>query len=146
MIKQKLQAEQIIALKAGEKEKLTTLRYILAQIKNKEIDKMADLSEEEEISVMRKIAKELKESIEAFQKGARNDLVAQSQTQLDLVNAYLPQEISDEELKKEIEKIISLNQEVYNKNQKAIIGIAVKKLKTKAEPARIIQILQTLNV
>lgn len=145
MIKQKLQAKLVASLKAGNKDIVTTLRYILAQIKNKEIDKKEELTDEEAVFVLRKIAKELKESVDAFIKGERNDLREASEKQLQIISAYLPKEISDEELKAEVEKIISQNQEIYNRNQKAIIGICVRELKSKADPSRIIKILQTLQ-
>jgi len=143
MIKQKIQEQLIFSLKADEKDKVNVLRYILAQIKNKEIEKKADLNDEETLAVLRKIIKELKESIEAFKKGRREDLVDEYTKQLNIVSSYLPAEISDEELKKEITRVITENQELYQKNPKAIIGIAIKALKGKADPARIIRILQT---
>lgn len=149
MIKQKLQAEQLVALKAGNQEKLTTLRYILAQIQNKEIEKNppagGDLTDEEIISVLKKIAKELKESIAAFEKGGRKDLVEQYTKQLDIVSPYLPKEISDEELTNAIKELMEKNKELYEKNSKAIIGVCMKELRSKADPSRILQVLKTIE-
>ncbi len=90
MVKDTLIKHQTQALKNHEQETLTTLRYILAQIKNKEIEKRADLTDDEVLIVLRKIRKELLESIEAFQKGKREDLVLTYKKQLALVNLYLP--------------------------------------------------------
>lgn len=148
MLRQKLVNDQIQTLKNHDQEKLSILRYILAQIKNKEIDKNppagGELTDEETIRVLRKIAKELSESIEAFKKGGREDLISNSQKQLDIVSTYLPKEISDEELKKEIKKVIAENKDVYDKNPKAIIGVCVGKLKSKAESSRIVRLLQSI--
>ncbi len=144
MIKQKLAQDQINALKAGDKEKVTSLRYILAQIQNKEIEKKGELTDEETTAVLRKIVKELKESLDAFEKGRRTDLVATTKKQLDLISSYLPQEISDEKLKKEVERVVNQNQELYQKNPKALIGVAIRELKDKAEPTRIVKILQSI--
>ena len=144
MIRQKLQDDQIAALKAGDKTKLGVLRFILAQIKNKEIDKKSELNDEETISVLRKVIKELKESVEAFEKGGRKELAEDSKKQLDFASFYLPAEISDEELKKEIEMVIQENQTVFDNNQKAIIGICMKNLKSKADPGRIMKTLQSI--
>ena len=83
--------------------------------------------------VLKKIAKELKESIEAFEKGNRPDLVKENKKQLVVVSQYLPAEITEEELKKEIEKIIADNKAIYDQNPKAIIGICMKQLKAKAD-------------
>src|SRR3989338_4830192 len=146
MLRQKLQDDQIAALKAGDKTKLNVLRFILSQIKNKEIDKNppagGELTDEETMTVLRKVIKELKESVEAFEKGGRKELAEDSKKQLDFASFYLPAEISDEELKKEIETVIKENQAVFDNNQKAIIGICMKELKSKADPGRIMKILQ----
>lgn len=143
MLRQKLQDDQITALKSGDKTKLEILRFILAQIKNKEIDKKSELNDEEALAVIKKVVKELKESIEAFDKGKRKDLSDDSKKQLAIVSVYLPAEISDEELKQEVEKIIKENQALFDKNQKAIIGICMKQLKSKADPVRIMKIISS---
>ena len=143
MLRKKLQDDQITALKSGDKTKLEILRFILAQIKNKEIDKKSELNDEEALTVIKKVVKELKESIEAFDKGKRKDLSDDSKKQLAIVSVYLPEEISDEELKQEVEKIIKENQALFDKNQKAIIGICMKQLKSKADPVRIMKIISS---
>jgi hypothetical protein len=144
MLRQKIQDDQLVALKAGEKTKLGVLRFILAQIKNKEIDKKSELTDEETLSVLRKVIKELKESVEAFEKGGRKELADDNKKQLEIASVYLPVEISDEELKTEIEKTIKENQAVFDNNQKAIIGICMKQLKSKADPGRIMKTLQSI--
>lgn len=141
MIVKKLQDEQINSLKLGDKTRLEIIRYILAQIKNREIEKKGELTDEEAVTVLKKIAKELKESIEASQKGQREDLASGYQKQLEIVSEYLPAEISDEKLKKEIDALIDKNRDLYTKNPKAIIGICVKELRSKADPSRIMKIL-----
>ena len=131
-------------MKSADKDKVTVLRYILAQIQNKEIEKKADLTDDETVTALRKFVKELNESIEAFTKGNRADLVAGTKKQLEIITPYLPAEISDEELKKEIQKVVDQNKEIQQSNPKALMGICVKALKSKAEPGRIVKILQSL--
>ena len=147
MLRQKLQDDQIAALKAGDKIKLGILRFILAQIKNKEIDKNppagGELTDEETLVVLRKVIKELKESVEAFEKGGRKELADDNKAQLEIASVYLPTEINDEDLKVEIEKVIKENQTVFDNNQKAIIGICMKQLKSKADPGRIMKVLSS---
>lgn len=143
MLRQKLQDDSITALKSGDKLKLTILRFIIAQVKNKEIDKKGELNDEETLSVVKKITKEIKESIDAFKKGGRNDLVAENEKQLNVITQYLPAEISDEELKNEIEKIIKENKSQYDQNPKSIIGVCMKLLKSKADPGRIMKVLSS---
>ncbi len=142
MLRDQIQSDQITALKAGEKPKVEALRFILSQIKNKEIDKREPLSDEETILLLRKQLKELNESIEAFSKGGRTELAESSKVQKEILSVYLPAEISDEELKQEMKSIIDQNQEMFLKNKNAMIGICMKQLRTKAAPERIMKALQ----
>lgn len=145
MIKQQLQADQIAAMKAKDVEKLQTLRYILAQIKNIEIDKRVELSEEEVVNILRKEVKKLQDSIDSFLSANREDLAKEYQFQKDIIASYLPQELSDEELKAEIEKIVEANKELFEKNPNALIGICVKELKSKADASRISAAVRSLQ-
>lgn len=145
MLYQQLQAEQITALKSKDPLKLQTIRGIIAQIKNKEIEKKAPLSEDEVLVVIKKTKKELLESIESFTKGGRTDLIEESQKQLDIVNTYLPPEMTDEELEKAVSTLIEKNKDAIVKNPKAIIGICMKELKSKADSSRIMAVLQKVQ-
>ena len=145
MLYEQLQAELITALKTKYTLKLLTVRGIIAQIKNKEIDKGSTLTEDEVITVIKKTKKELLESIESFTKGGRTDLIEESQKQLAIVSTYLPAEIGDVELEKEIKLLIENSKEAIAKNPKAIIGICIKELKNKAAPSRILAVLQKVQ-
>ncbi len=141
MLYTQLQAEQITALKSKDVLKLQTIRGIIALIKNKEIEKKESLNEDEVLIVIKKTKKELLESIESFTKGGRTDLIQESQKQLDIVNTYLPPEMTDEELQKAIQTLIENNKDAIAKNPKAIIGICMKELKSKADSSRILAVL-----
>lgn len=142
MLRQQIQTELITALKTKQTNRLNTLRYIVAQIKNKEIDKHAELKDDEVIGVLQKIKKELQESIDSYTKGKRDDLVFESNEQMKIVASYLPLELSDEKLKEAIQKLIQKNNALFKQNPKSIIGICIKELKTQANPSRIMTILK----
>ncbi|MCS7093482.1 MAG: GatB/YqeY domain-containing protein [Patescibacteria group bacterium] len=142
MIKKKLQEKQIKALKAGEKVRLSTIRYILSRIKNEEIKKRCELSDDEGIFIIKKIIKELNESIEVFKKGKRDDLVEQAKAQLLVARSFLPPELTDDELREEIKKIIGDNQKILEQDKKAIISICFRQLRSKADSQRIVKILR----
>lgn len=144
MLRDKLQADQVAALKSGDKTKLNALRYVLSQIKNKEIEKKDMLNDEEVIGVLRKNVKELRESIEAFTKGGRQDLAAEYEQQFAIISPYLPAEMSDNDLKKAVQAIVDKNQNLAQTNANALIGVCMKELKNKAEPGRIVGILRSL--
>lgn len=145
MLRDRLQTDQIAALKSGQKSRLEVLRFILAQIKNKEIEKKENLSDEETIVVLQKFAKELKESIEQFEKGNRTDLVAQNQSQLEIIAEYLPQELGEAELEAKVAQLIADNKAAIEANPKAIIGICMKSLRTQADSGRIMAALNKLQ-
>lgn len=143
MLRQKLQDDQLAALKSGDKVKLSVLRFVISDIKNKEIEKKTELNDEEVLSVLKKFAKELKESIDAFTKGNRPELVEENKKQLDIIITYLPKEITDEELSTEMDKILEENKALVDDNPKAVIGLVMGKLKSKADPSRIMPMLRS---
>lgn len=145
MIKQQLQADQLQAMKAKDTAKLDTLRYILAQIKNQEIEKKTELTDEEVTQIIRKETKKLQDAIDSFTKAGRTDLANEYQAQLDIYTTYLPAEMSDEQLTKEIQDIIAQNKELFASTPNALIGLCVKALKSKADSSRISQIVRSLQ-
>lgn len=142
MLRQKLQQDQLTALKSGNKEVLEVLRFVIAKVKNQEIEKKAELTDEETAQVLKKVVRELNESKEAAQKGNRSDLVDQNQRQIEILMPYLPAELTDEQLSLELDRLIADNQELFEKNKKAIIGLCMKELRTKADGTRIMKLLQ----
>lgn len=94
------------ALKAGEKEKVVTIRMLLSDIHKKEIDKRGPLTDQEILGIVSKSIKSRKDSIEEFKKGGRDDLVQKESREIEYLNIYLPKPLSKEEIAKAIEDII----------------------------------------
>ncbi len=97
-IPQRLDAELKEALKARNELKLSVLRMLKASLKNKEIEKMGPLSNEEIISVLSSMAKQRRDSIEQFSAAGRLDLAEKETKELEIVRSYLPSQLSPEEL------------------------------------------------
>lgn len=146
MLRQQLQTDQLTALKSGDKVTLNVLRYIVAQLKYKEIEKKSELDDDEVVTVLRKQLKELQEAIDSAEKANRQDLIDENKVQIEVIKRYLPKEISDEELEAEVQKLVASNQAAIEKNAKAIIGIAMGSLRSKADPARIQAVLKRLQL
>ncbi|MBP6044632.1 MAG: GatB/YqeY domain-containing protein [Microgenomates group bacterium] len=142
MLRQKLQDDQLNALKTGNKEVLEILRFVIAKIKNQEIEKKTELTDEETVAVLKKVVRELNESKDAAVKAVRQDLIEQNEKQISIISPYLPQELSDEALEKEIQTVLDNNKELFDTNKKAIIGICMKELRSKADGTRIMKLLQ----
>jgi len=132
-------------MKAHDTDKLQTLRYILAQIKNKEIEKREDLTNEEVVDVLRRENKKLQEAAESFRQGGREDLAAENAAQAEIIAVYLPKELSDEELKAKVQEIIAQNEEMFKKNPNAMIGMCIGRLKSEADSSRIAIIVKSLQ-
>ncbi len=98
-IGEKLQADIVAAMKAKEEDRLTTLRMVKSALKNKEIDKRAPLEEAEEQAVLTTMIKQRRESIEQFTKGNRPELAAKEQAEIGLIEAYMPQSASEDEVR-----------------------------------------------
>ena len=96
------------AMKAGEKLRLETLRLLRAQLQEKEISKrgVAEMTSEDELAVLRNAVKKRKESIEQFEKGGRFDLANRERKELEIVQSFLPQEVSRAEVEDVLRKAI----------------------------------------
>ncbi len=97
-LREKIDTDTKEALKSGAKDKLSTLRMLNAALKNKQIDKRRSLTEEEVFETVRSLIKQRKDSIEQFAKGGRQDLVDKETAEVAVLEVYLPQQLSREEL------------------------------------------------
>ena len=103
----KIQDDMYTAMKAGEKDTTNTLRTTLAKLKDKQIDKRDELSEEEIVKIIQTLVKQRKESIVLFTKGGRDELADIEKNEINLLTNYLPQMISDEDIKNIVENVIN---------------------------------------
>jgi uncharacterized protein len=94
-LKERIQEDMKAALRGGERERLATVRLILAAIKQREVDERISLDDAQVLAVIEKMVKQRRESIASFQAGARADLVAKEQAELDLLQTYLPEPLGD---------------------------------------------------
>ncbi|RPI38216.1 MAG: GatB/YqeY domain-containing protein [Nitrospiraceae bacterium] len=94
----KLDEDLKTALKNSDKLKLAVVRMVKAAIKNQQIDKGRELQDEEILAIFSTLAKQRRESIEQFSKGGRNDLVLQETEELEILQSYMPRQLSAEEI------------------------------------------------
>lgn len=95
------------AMKAGDRLKLSTLRMLVAAIKQKEIDTRSDLSDDDIISIIEKQMQQRLEAAEQYEAAGRNELFEKESQEAEILKAYLPEKMGEEEVKEMIEKIIS---------------------------------------
>jgi uncharacterized protein YqeY len=97
-LREQIEADTKDALKAGAKDKVSTLRMLNAALKNKKIDKRRELTDDEVVETVRSLIKQRRDSIEQFAKGGRQDLVDKETAEIIVLEAYLPQQLSQAEL------------------------------------------------
>ena len=103
-MKQKLLNDLVAAMKSQDKETLSVLRMVKGAIQLEEINKKSELSDEDFIGVVSKQIKTRKESIVEFEKAGRTDLVEQTQKEIEILNKYMPEQLSEEEIIKVIDE------------------------------------------
>ena len=103
---EQIQSDMYVAMKAGEKEKASTLRTTLAKLKDKRIEKREDLSEPEEIKVLQTLVKQRKESVEMFEKGGREKLASAEKVEIEIINKYLPQMMPDDKIRAIVKEVV----------------------------------------
>ena len=101
-----IQKDMYKAMKEKEKERINALRNIIGKLKYKYIDKRDKLTEQEEIKVIQSLAKQRRESIEMYEQGGRNDLVETETKELSIIEKYLPQAMSEEEVRRLVRKTV----------------------------------------
>ncbi|MGC9456294.1 MAG: GatB/YqeY domain-containing protein [Halothiobacillaceae bacterium] len=105
-IKTRLTADMKTAMKAGEKGRLGVIRMLLAAIKQREVDERRELADADLIAVLDKQAKQRRESLEQYRKAGRDDLADTEAFELTVIESYLPQPLTAEELEALIQKAI----------------------------------------
>ena len=106
-LKGQIQDDMKTAMKSGEKHRLDVVRLILAAIKQIEVDERKELDDAAVLGVIKKMVKQRRDSIEQFSKGGRQDLVDKEQSEIAVLDTYLPEQMSDEALDALVESAIS---------------------------------------
>ena len=104
--KEKIEQGSVAAAKAKDKLRLSAFRMMKTALHNREIDLRRELTDEEFVQVLSSMVKQRRDSIEQFEKGGRTDLVEKEQAELKVIQEFLPQQMSPEEIEQAIEKAI----------------------------------------
>ena len=121
------------AMRAGEKERLGTIRLVLAAIKQREVDERITLDDSQVLAVLEKMIKQRKESIAQFESGGRADLVAKEQAELAVLQVYLPAQMSEAEIDALIAAAVASTGASSIKDMGKVMGIVKAKAQGKAD-------------
>lgn len=128
-LSKKIDDDLIKAMKGGEKDKVTLLRGLKSDIKYRRIENGDDLSEQDIIAVLSSAAKRRRDSIEQFRNGNRMDLVEKETFELEIIQSYLPKQLSEDELRDLITQSIA----AVNADSPAKMGMVMKDLMPKVK-------------
>lgn len=124
-LKERIRSELTAAMKAGDKMKLGTLRMLTTAIVNREKEVLHELSDDEVREVASREVKRRTESIEAFERGDRPDLVAKETAERDLLAAYAPEQLSDEQVDALIDEAIAATGATSVKEMGKVMGVVM---------------------
>jgi uncharacterized protein YqeY len=132
-LKERITEDMKTAMRSGEKERLAVIRLLQAAIKQKEVDERITLDDAQITAVLEKMIKQRKESIVAFEKGGRADLVAKENSEIVVLQPYLPAQLSDAELDALIAEAISSTGAASIKDMGKVMGAVKAKAAGKAD-------------
>ena len=121
------------AMKSQNKEKLAVLRMVKGAIQLEEISKKQELNDNDIIAVVSKQIKTRRESITEFVKGNRNDLVEKTKSEISILEEYMPEQLSEEEIIKTIDEVINEVNPQAPSDMGKVMGIVTPKLKGRAD-------------
>jgi len=121
------------AMRAKDKPRLGTLRLITASIKQQEVDERIELDDTQVLTLLDKMCKQRRESISQFEKAGRDDLIAQEVLELDLIQTYLPEQLSEAEIAALIEETMAATGAASIKDMGKVMGQLKPKLQGRAD-------------
>ncbi|WP_299227878.1 GatB/YqeY domain-containing protein [Sulfurihydrogenibium sp.] len=138
----KLQEEMKAAMKSGDKDKLSTLRMLISEIKKVQIDSKKELTDEEVISILQKYIKQRKEAYTQYEQAGRKDLAEKELKEIEIVQQFLPPPLSEEELIKIVEETIQEVGASSIKDMGKVVKAVMDKVKGRAEGSLISKIVK----
>ena len=143
VLKQQLVTDMKATMKSGDKPRLAVIRMILAAIKQIEVDERIELDDTRVNVVLDKMAKQRRESITQFEKAARTDLIDIEQAELVIIQGYLPEALSEQEVMGMVESAIKSSGATEMKQMGQVMGILKPQLQGRADMAQVSQLIKS---
>ena len=140
----KVRADMTEAMKAQEKERLSTLRMLQSALKNEQINVGHELSDEEAMIVIRKAMKQRQDSIEQFTNAGRTELAEKERSEMELLKTYLPAELTPEELESGIREIIASTGAQSKKDLGKVMKEATARFKGRVDGKKVQEVVARL--
>lgn len=130
------------AMKEQDKMKLSVIRMVKAAIQMEELNKKAELTDDEVIGIIQKQIKTRNESIKEFEKGNRADLIESTTKEIEILNKYMPEQLSNEELMKLVDEVFDKVKPSSKSDMGKIMGSLTPLLKGKADMSEVSKIVR----
>lgn len=138
-LKEKITADMQNAMRNKDSEKLNAIRLLLSSIKQKEVDDRIEIDDKSILNIIEKMLKQRGDSIEAFKKANRNDLVLKEEFEVKILQTYMPEPLSLEEVEKEIDEAIKASDAKSMKDMGSVMNLVKTKLSGRANMAEVSQ-------
>jgi len=138
-LKEKITVDMQNAMRSKESEKLNAIRLLQSSIKQKEVDDRVEIDDKIILNIIEKMLKQRRDSIEAFKKANRNDLVAKEEFEVKILQSYMPEPLSSENIEKEIDSAIEAIGAKSMKDMGAVMNAVKPKVLGKANMTEVSQ-------
>lgn len=134
---EQMTADMKAAMKAKESEKLGTIRMLLSSLKNAQIESGGELSEDEIIGVLSTEAKKRREAAQAYREGDRDELADKEEAELEVVESYLPKQLTDDEIGELVDEVIEETGASTRADMGKVMGPMMAKVKGRADGSKV---------
>jgi uncharacterized protein YqeY len=138
-LKEKITVDMQDAMRSKDSEKLNAIRLLQSSIKQKEVDDRVEIDDTMILNIIEKMLKQRRDSIEAFKKANRNDLVVKEEFEVKLLQTYMPEPLSSEDVEKEIDSAIKALDAKSMKDMGAVMSVVKLKVSGRANMAEVSQ-------
>lgn len=142
-LKSRLQDDMKAAMKGGDKDRLGVIRLMLAAVKQVEVDERIEPDDARITAILDKMAKQRRESISQFESAGRDDLTAIEQAELEIIQEYLPEALSDDQINELVEQSIASTGAASIKDMGKLMGILKPQLQGRADMGKVSQLIKS---
>ena len=141
-IRQSISDDMKSFMRAKDTARLGAIRLLQASIKQKEVDERVELNDDQILTVIQKMLKQRKDSIEAYQHANRQDLIDQEQLEIEVLTKYMPEPLSDEEVNRYIEEAIASTGASDMKDMGKVVSVLKSKVAGRADMAEVSKLIR----
>lgn len=142
-LRDRIQDDMKAAMRAKTKHRLSTLRLMLAAIKQQEVDKQTILSDEQIIAVLERMIKQRRESISHYQHANREELAAKEASEIEVIQVYMPELLSDEEIMALIDEAINVTNAQSIRDMGKVMGVVKQRAHGRADMTTVSGLVKT---